>query len=193
MSDLTLSKAIRQATIFLEQVHADVRSLLTELIGMMERKGWRSAFGHKVSWDLAGKLDGGCWVLPECWLLFLPQSSGAASESTRMLGFGCSFFQPDGTSHDYATFAASAVRFPTAVPATTVWDKWQSSPHVYEACVGRGAPVSLSPDQFRGCFPLADAVTTLIVPLCDVTELDVLRTLVVEPILSAEAALGAAK
>jgi hypothetical protein len=190
MSDLALSKAIYQATVFLEQVHADVRSLLTTLVDVLERERWRSVYGGRVSWDLAPKFEGGWyWVLPHAWLLFLPQAC-TDTNSDRLIAVSCNFTKPEGTDHDYATFAASVVRFPTKVAADEVWDGWEPSPEAYKACLGKDGPVVLSLDKFSGWSGRAANVATVMLPLSDLTDADVLRTKVVGPLLEAEKKLG---
>jgi hypothetical protein len=193
MSDLALSKAIHEATLFLEQIHADVRSLLTTLTDLLGQERWRSVYDGKVSWYLAPKLEGGwCWVLHDAWLLFLPQAC-KDSNSDRLIALSGNFKQPEGAVHAYATFAASIVRFPIKVDAEAVWEDWEPNHEVYKACLGKDEPVTLSLDKFTSWSGRGRAanVATIILPLSTLTDADVLRKKVVIPLLNAEKTLGA--
>lgn len=184
MSDPTLSKAITQATVFLEQVHADVQTLLAELIAQLERVGWRPAYGNRVSWDLSNKLDG-CWVQSGAYIYFLPKKNVEARKANRLIAVTCTFGAPEGASHGYATFAASFVRFPQPVHMDDD-DPWADDygPAAYQACLGQSGPVKLERHQFDVAFPKAEAVSAVILPLCELTGVDALHARVVAPLLA---------
>lgn len=190
MSDLTLSKAIRQATVFLEQVHEDVYSLLTSLVDMLGRDGWCVAYNGRVSWDLGCKLESDWWVLPDAWLLFLPQACKDMN-SDRFIAVACHFTQLEGTIHDYATFTASAIRCPNKLSADALWYDWEPHAEVYSACLGKNAFVALPLSKFTRKLRLEAKASTIMLPLSDLTEANALRTKIVEPLLAEEKKLGA--
>jgi hypothetical protein len=193
MNGIALSKAIHDATAFLEQVHEDVRSLLTTLVERMEHHGWHEAYNGRVNWGLSPKLDGDWyWVLPDAWLLFLPREPSIRL-SERFIAISCNFTHPKGADHGYATFAASVTRLQKKVPVDEIWDEWEPNPEVYAACLGQDEFVSLSLDKFCGSSRYTANVATLIFPLSDLTDPDVLQTKVIGPLLEVEKKLGAKK
>ncbi len=193
MSDIALSRAIYNATAFLEQVHEDVRSLLTALVSMLERQGWYEAYAGSVSWELKPKLEGGWyWVLPAAWLVFLPHAR-EDKMSDRFIAVSCNFTHSEGVDHGYATFAASVARFPTKASVGEVWEDWEPKPEAYTACLGQGGFVTLSLDKFSDYSRHKANVATIILPLCDLTNADVLQAKVVNPLLAEEKKLKAPK
>lgn len=186
MNQPVLSKAIIEATRFLEQVHDNVQELLNELIGQLESVGWRPSHGNRVSWEVSNKLDKGYWLVAYPNLTFLPKANVESRKARRMIAVCCMLTSADGTEHDFATFEASFVRFSKPVHVDDAWaEHFELS--AYQACLGRSGPVGLSAEQYRSSFPLAESVSTIMLPLCELTSAGVLQAKIVAPLLALEA------
>ena len=187
MSASNLSKSIADATHFLFAIHADVRAMLVSLEAALDRAGWLP-WAKKVSRDLSPTLQGE-WVLWQGHRYYSPKTDGDTFD--RLIAVVFNLAQPDDAEHDYATLLAAAVRFPQPTTPDEVYNSWADICPVYRATLGRPGVCVLAQPDFKDLFPHASAVAAVALPLCSLTGEDELRTKVIEPILAAEAALGA--
>lgn len=185
MSIDPLSKALAEATKFVLDLQADVRALLSALDAALERAGWVMPKGQRLNYER------GEWLLWNGSRLYTPKAAGDSSNRFVFVVFHLS--PPDGSEHDYATLLAAAVRFPSAATSNEVWRARSDTGAMYRATLARPDVSVLARSDFEKFTPHASAVSALALPLCSLTSEDDLRVRVVDPILKAEAALGATK
>ncbi len=184
-----LSKSLAEATNFVYDLQADIRAMMTSLDAAMEQVGWAPR-NARLNHDLKDGLNG-MWVLWNGYRLYAPKELGDSFDRLVFVVFHLA--PPDDAGHDYATFLAAAVRFPTATTSNDVWRSWGDTSAMHRATVNQAEVTVLAPADFEKFTPGASAVAALALPLCSLTGEADLRARVVGPILAAEKQLGAKK
>ena len=77
MSETNLSKAVADATDFLNSIHADVRAMLQSLEAAMDRAGWHPWDKKITSNDFKATLQGE-WLVWWCYRLYAPKEADDA-------------------------------------------------------------------------------------------------------------------
>lgn len=193
MSDSNLSEAVAGATNFLLGIHDDLRAMLTSLEAAMQRAGW-VALPRPVTAGLGSKLRND-WVLRWCYRYFVPKQDidtpkAAGDRFDRLVSVSWNLNGYADAGYDYATLLAAAVRFPIAKTADEVAGSWQSGVRTFRATFGRPGVVVLERPDYVEFWPHASAAAAVGFPLCELNSEHDLLTRLVQPLLTAEVALG---
>lgn len=185
MNGEELSKSVADAARFLREVHTDTRALLVSIEAVMVSAGWKPIAKKLTEPQPKATLQDE-WMLWWFYRMYIPSNSDG--NFTRLIlisgGFGA---EPGG----FAAFTAGAIRFSQATTFSEVWDNWESTDGVRSAARKHTGVVRLNNSDFAEYAPFASAVAAITFPLCALGSEGAVRAQLVEPLLAAEAKLGA--
>ena len=188
MSDANRSKAAAEAVQFLTSIHEDLRALLASLHAAIEQAGWKAASRKISDLNLNATMNGG-WLLSWGYHVYTPTNSGDRFQ--RLVVVVWSFNLPESREYDQAALTVVAARFSRPVTLDEVYDSWETTLPITIIGLHKEVVSTLSLADYEMFVPQATAAAGGAWPLCSFTgEADLLER-VVNPILAAEAKLGA--
>jgi hypothetical protein len=185
MSDISgeLGRSITRAVRFLRQIHQDMYQLLTSLDSLMAESGWQPTGKKYVTSGLSNGMDLDAWVLTWLFRFYVPSGSPAEFEELAAFIIWCD--PPPGSTFDQPMVLATAARFPTPITNEAMWQQWKSTAPALQGLGTQPGPRPLAQKEFSSFLPAAREVIGGAVPLCGLTGNDALRSLLVEPTLTA--------
>ena len=186
---ITLGQSVRQAVEFLRGIHRDVHKMVMTLDEQMDRKGCRPPKSSRVSDDLSNGLGIDRWLIESVYRIYSPVAiSDRFHKIDTIAAIEVEFLSPD--AYDEPVCLLLAVRFRQPRPYADMWDNWEKSDRALTLLTDTRGMQRLPPDVLHdGMFPHAAAGSAGVVRLCELADVDLLKSKVVQPLLDAYEAL----
>jgi len=190
MSEPKLGQSLKCAVDLVLSVHRDVYSMIAELDKMMRDRGWtRPLKDSRVTSGLSNGFGPDYWLLQNLYRIYWPKRETAENISNIVameirFRLGAEFDEP------MCLVAAAKYQKPTSYEE--IWDGWhrEVEDNIFSNLSLVREPQEINTRILNDRFlPGTISGVGYLIPLCDLSGIDALKSKIIDPILTASAAL----